>query len=59
MQDFILLRPRREPVPLVRTLVVFGLLSSLVASSIVALSSANPRRHEGGEVWVSLSQARR
>jgi hypothetical protein len=38
MPDFIVLQPRREPIPIMRTLIVFGLLSGLVAGSIAALS---------------------
>ena len=38
MQDFILLRPRREPIPLVRAFLVLGLLAGLVTSGIVAIS---------------------
>ena len=38
MQDFILLRPRREPIAVVRAFIVLGLLAGLVTSGIVAIS---------------------
>jgi hypothetical protein len=38
MQDFIAVQPRREPLALVRMLVVTGLLAGLLSGGIVVIS---------------------
>jgi hypothetical protein len=38
MQDFIALKPRREPHALVRTFIVLGLLAGFFTSGLIAVS---------------------